>query len=160
MKHIGQNEALDIMTRDKPEDPMDVQHGGNHYKKMAIQPFEMSLANDYDGAIHSILKYVHRHVDKGGAEDLDKAAHIAMIRAAQIDRWGVRIIARESIPMDRYIEANEIPQLEGDTLRALHSWATRDPQLVARNFHHVCAHLMVDVINELKQERYGDSNNA
>jgi hypothetical protein len=139
---------------------MDVQHGGNHYKTMKIQPFEMSLANDYDGAVHSILKYVHRHADKGGAEDLDKAAHIALIRATQIDKHGVRIIARSAIPMNKYIEENGIPFLEGETLRALHSWATRDPALVAPNFHHVCAHLLVDAIAELKQERYGVSDNA
>jgi len=52
------------------------QHGGDHYQKMAIQPFEYSMRNGLGGAEHSIVKYVSRWKDKNGIEDLEKGLHI------------------------------------------------------------------------------------
>ena len=54
---------------------MDVQIGGNHYKKMKIQPMEYSMANNLDAMQHTIIKYVSRFRDKNGIEDLKKAKH-------------------------------------------------------------------------------------
>ena len=51
------------------------QIGGNHYAKHNIQPWdvvdEYSL-NYYEG---NIIKYILRHRDKNGVEDLKKAMH-------------------------------------------------------------------------------------
>jgi hypothetical protein len=51
----------------------DKQVGGSHYTKMTIQPREYILANQmgYDEA--NVVKYVSRHQDKGGAQDIKKA---------------------------------------------------------------------------------------
>ncbi len=55
--------------------PLEKQVGGDHYKKMTIQPVEFSLANDLDACQHSAIKYIVRHEHKGGEADLDKAIH-------------------------------------------------------------------------------------
>lgn len=56
------------------------QIGGDHYKKMKMQPFEFTMRNGWDSCAHSILKYVSRFDTKGGIEDLRKAIHICEIR--------------------------------------------------------------------------------
>ncbi len=55
--------------------PLDVQIGGDHYKSMAIQPMEYSMANKLDSFQHTIIKYVTRFRGKGGIQDLEKAKH-------------------------------------------------------------------------------------
>lgn len=55
---------------------LDVQEGGSHYKKYKIQPIEFCHANKIPSLESSIIKYVVRHKDKGGLEDLKKAKHI------------------------------------------------------------------------------------
>lgn len=54
---------------------LDVQVGGNHYKKYKIQPMEYSMANGLDACQHTAIKYVTRFRDKGGIADLEKAKH-------------------------------------------------------------------------------------
>lgn len=109
-------------------DPMTIQHGGNHYKGFAIEPFEITMANRYDGAIHSIVKYVARHGAKNGAEDLWKAHHIADIRRVQIVRWGTEK-GQELITMDRFVDENHIDPVDAEILRATHEWHL-DPYIV------------------------------
>lgn len=55
------------------QDVWDTQVGGEHYKKLAIQPMQYSLANGLDACQHTIIKYVTRFRDKAGIEDLEKA---------------------------------------------------------------------------------------
>ena len=54
---------------------IDRQIGGDHYKKLKIQPMEYSLANNLNAAQHTVVKYVTRYKDKGGLQDLEKALH-------------------------------------------------------------------------------------
>ena len=53
----------------------DKQVGGNHYKRYAIQPAQFALANGLDYAQANAIKYIVRHKDKNGVQDLDKAIH-------------------------------------------------------------------------------------
>lgn len=55
--------------------PLDVQEGGDHYKKWKIQPVEFSMVNGLDLCQANVVKYVCRFRDKGGIEDLKKARH-------------------------------------------------------------------------------------
>lgn len=55
--------------------PLSEQIGGDHYKKMKIQPLEYSMANGLDPCQHTIIKYVSRFRDKNGLNDLEKARH-------------------------------------------------------------------------------------
>lgn len=52
------------------------QIGGDHYKKLPIQPMEYSMKNKLDACQHTIIKYVTRFRDKGGIQDLEKAKHV------------------------------------------------------------------------------------
>ena len=54
---------------------LQTQVGGSHYTKLAIGPFEYSMANGLDPVQHTIIKYVTRFRDKEGLKDLEKAKH-------------------------------------------------------------------------------------
>lgn len=53
----------------------DTQVGGEHYKKLALQPWDIWEALDLGAFEGSIIKYVLRYKDKNGVEDLKKARH-------------------------------------------------------------------------------------
>lgn len=54
---------------------LDIQEGGDHYKKMGIQPVEYIYANNLNFFEGNVVKYVTRHRSKNGLEDLKKAQH-------------------------------------------------------------------------------------
>ena len=62
-------------TETFPNNPLDHQEGGSHYKNLAIQPIEFIMANNLDMCQGNIIKYVCRFRDKGGKKDLLKARH-------------------------------------------------------------------------------------
>jgi hypothetical protein len=51
------------------------QVGGSHYAEMAIQPIEFITANNLSFLEGNIIKYVCRHRNKNGADDIKKAMH-------------------------------------------------------------------------------------
>ena len=51
------------------------QVGGDHYKKMLIQPAEFINKNKLLFAEGNAIKYICRHSTKGGIQDIDKAIH-------------------------------------------------------------------------------------
>ena len=53
-----------------------VQVGGDHYSKLAIQPFEFAMRNGFDPGQTLVLRYITRYKDKNGIEDLRKARHV------------------------------------------------------------------------------------
>jgi hypothetical protein len=53
----------------------DIQVGGGHYKKYKIQPTEFIHKNNIPFIEGNIVKYVIRHRDKNGIQDLLKAKH-------------------------------------------------------------------------------------
>lgn len=57
------------------DDPLAVQVGGDHYKSMKIQPVEFIEKNNIPFLEGNVIKYVVRHVGKGGVADLRKAKH-------------------------------------------------------------------------------------
>ena len=69
-----------IETLSKPEtistSAMDTQVGGDHYKKLKIQPMKYSMDNKLDACQHTAIKYITRFRDKGGIADLEKAKHV------------------------------------------------------------------------------------
>ena len=56
-------------------DPYDKQIGGDHYQTMKIQPAEFVNKNKLLFAEGNAIKYICRHVNKGGKQDLEKAKH-------------------------------------------------------------------------------------
>jgi hypothetical protein len=131
---------------------LQTQVGGNHYAKQKIQPFEFTMANGWDSCAHSILKYVHRHPDKGGVEDLRKALHIVDIRdALKQPTWKTRAFGvwngllvvligttvgeqdDPRIAAEVYVSQNRIPEEEGAILLLLEQWV-RSQQVDQRRF--------------------------
>lgn len=55
--------------------PLDKQEGGSHYKRFAIQPAEFNQKNKIPYCEANVIKYVCRHKDKNGREDILKAIH-------------------------------------------------------------------------------------
>lgn len=52
-----------------------IQVAGDHYKAKSIQPWDYIASNDLGYFEGNIVKYVSRWRDKGGIDDLRKAAH-------------------------------------------------------------------------------------
>jgi hypothetical protein len=59
----------------EPQSPFEQQVGGNHYKDYKIQPIEFIIANNIGFIEGNVIKYVCRHKDKNGKEDILKAIH-------------------------------------------------------------------------------------
>ena len=55
--------------------PYQKQIGGKHYLKYKIQPSEFVVENKLLYPEGSVIKYILRHQDKGGKQDLLKAKH-------------------------------------------------------------------------------------
>ena len=51
------------------------QVGGSHYAQKAIQPWDYIVTNNLGYLEGNVVKYVSRWRDKGGVDDLRKAAH-------------------------------------------------------------------------------------
>lgn len=51
------------------------QVGGDHYKKLTIQPAEFCQKNRLGYCESNVVKYVSRHRAKGGRKDIEKAIH-------------------------------------------------------------------------------------
>ena len=58
-----------------PTHSMAQQVGGDHYRKMHIQPVVFINRNGLNFIEGSVVKYVCRHRDKGGRKDIEKAIH-------------------------------------------------------------------------------------
>ena len=52
------------------------QVGGKHYIKYKIQPSKFVVENKLLYPEGSVIKYILRHQDKGGKQDLEKAKHM------------------------------------------------------------------------------------
>lgn len=55
--------------------PLSRQVGGAHYKGLAIQPAEYCQRNRLPYCESSVIRYVTRHREKNGREDILKAIH-------------------------------------------------------------------------------------
>lgn len=51
------------------------QVGGGHYCSMTIQPVDFIYSNNIQYLEGNVIKYVCRHRDKNGKQDLEKAIH-------------------------------------------------------------------------------------
>jgi hypothetical protein len=64
------------MTRHGPMmSSFDEQIGGDHYQTYTVQPVEFLYKNNVPFIEGNIIKYVLRHKNKNGVEDLKKARH-------------------------------------------------------------------------------------
>ena len=64
--------------------PLTVQQAGDHYKKRGIQPVEYGLANNLSFPQVNVVKYITRHEDKNGLDDLAKSIHYHFFEALRV----------------------------------------------------------------------------
>lgn len=64
-------EVLEVQT----DNPLQSQVGGSHYKDLKIQPIEFIHANNIPFCEANAIKYLCRHRNKNGKQDLLKARH-------------------------------------------------------------------------------------
>lgn len=65
------------------------QVGGNHYKGMKIQPVEFIVANDIPYREANAIKYLCRHKNKNGLQDLEKALHYVQMLIEEAKANGI-----------------------------------------------------------------------
>jgi len=68
----------------------DSQVGGGHYKGLAIQPMQYSMANNLNAGQHTAIKYITRYPEKAGKIDLYKSLHVVMILIEEEYEWTER----------------------------------------------------------------------
>lgn len=69
------NEIPPLVWPPVEESSFDTQIGGEHYKRMPIQPLEFIAKNNLSFFQGNVIKYVIRYKHKNGIEDLKKAKH-------------------------------------------------------------------------------------
>ena len=106
-------------------DALQTQVGGDHYSKTKIQPIEFVMANRWDACAFSILKYVSRHRDKNGLQDLQKARHFVDLRQALVEYLRTDK-ATECIEVTGYCQANGLGPAETQILVSLNDWLHLD----------------------------------
>lgn len=72
---MKQNVVLKVMEAVESKSPLDTQVGGSHYKDLKIQPIEFIHANNIPFCEANAIKYLCRHRNKNGKQDLLKARH-------------------------------------------------------------------------------------
>ena len=65
------------------EKASDTQVGGGHYKDMPIQPIEFIQKNGLGWCEGNAIKYVCRHRNKNGKQDIEKAIHYLQLLIEQ-----------------------------------------------------------------------------
>lgn len=136
-------------------DSLSTQVGGDHYKKMGIQPILFGMVNRYDPGAFSVLKYISRHRSKNGLQDLEKARHFVQLRrdilvAEPETRFAV---ALNIIDIREYCQSNKLPFMETAILCDLHLWALGQAGLRP----HVIADFLIQKIDRLIQDTYPES---
>jgi len=74
-RNVSEMLSEDLQKLNRFKTAMQRQEGGLHYKSFAIQPIEFCQKNYLNYCESNVIKYVCRHRNKNGAEDIRKAIH-------------------------------------------------------------------------------------
>ena len=77
------NDTIFTIKKGNNAQPKATQIGGDHYSKYKIQPIDYITDNGLDYIEGNVIKYITRHQDKGGAEDIKKAIHYCELLLAE-----------------------------------------------------------------------------
>ena len=119
----------------------DTQVGGDHYARLAVQPMAFAMANRWDPAAYGILKYVSRHREKNGMQDLVKAQHLIALRE---ELYGGVHYSNSNIGISFYCDENRLPTAEATVLKALAEWIYRGTSRRRLELEVALAHLIHD----------------
>lgn len=107
------------------------QVGGDHYKRLGIQPVEFVMSNQMGFCEGNIVKYVTRWREKGGIQDLRKARHfLDFIMENQAYRDQVAVNRRQYVicaqmgahSADDYIARNVMINPAAGVVRHIWHW--------------------------------------
>lgn len=118
---------------------LSVQIGGNHYKS-AYQPIELMEKVNMHPACAFVFKYVYRHKNKKGLEDLQKALHCVELMEQFGSKFydgsnGTNIFDfdKSRTEFHNFIKANE--QLDTNQIRAILAIMNKDSQELKKVIH-------------------------
>ena len=77
---IMEHQSKPNQTPNQTYHPLETQVGGKHYQ-LTIQPIEYTNKNKLSFNQGNIIKYITRHKEKNGVEDIKKVIHYALIEA-------------------------------------------------------------------------------
>lgn len=129
---------------------LDIQVGGSHYKKNAIQPIQYTTANCMGPSEMNIIKYVTRYKDKNGVEDLRKVRHYIDLHAetvasepALFRELRAMMATKDLFPIkpDEYCVANGLRGTVGTIITLVTYWR-----------HDDCDPCVVDTVRRLVEE--------
>jgi hypothetical protein len=75
VKRVAREDVKPVVQQVTTVTPNDIQVGGSHYKEQDIQPWDAIHAWGLGFLGGNVVKYMARHAQKGGIEDLRKARH-------------------------------------------------------------------------------------
>lgn len=87
--------------------PLDVQMGGSHYKRLPYQPVVLITNLDLNFIQGNVVKYVSRYKNKNGKEDLRKAMHYAQLGQKLNPRSFVLLGEPVIKELNDYVEQNK-----------------------------------------------------
>lgn len=108
--------------------PLDIQVGGSHYKKLKIQPAEYNIANNIRSGESDIVQYITRWRDKGGFNDLDKIKHWVDL---------IKELETKYNPDAPWVK-NYVPQ-KSPELKQVSNSIFKNPEIASRK------HVMIDI---------------
>ena len=133
----------------KNSNPLTVQIGCNQYNG-SYQPIELMEKVNMHPACSFVFKYIYRHKNKKGLEDLQKALHCVDLMELLGNKFydGVDSIikndANDEYEFHKFIKANE--QLDANQIRAILAIMNRDGKELK------------EVINKEMEEYYSDKS--
>lgn len=120
------------------ESPLDIQVGGEHYNSK-FQPIELMERVRMFPSCANVLKYVFRHKQKNGKQDLEKALHYcAFIKQFGYNWYYGTSLSYSEIDCSkdefyRFIKEND--QLDANQIRAITAMAYRDLETLKDAIH-------------------------
>lgn len=84
------------------------QVGGDHYRKLKLQPAEFIAANNWDFFMGNAFKYITRYRDKNGKQDLEKVIHYLNLRNVLFNRNELDIMVGLNETWDIEISQNRL----------------------------------------------------
>jgi len=118
---------------------IDVQVGGDHYKKLPYQPIQLAAKVNLNGFQLFIIKYITRYHNKAGKMDLEKAIHTAQL-GEELNPNNFFPDSQSAIEeIDIFCKTNKLPDLISEIVKdtAYQRWG-----------------LIVDKVNCLIKEEY------
>lgn len=147
------NEVIDMNKHIKSVDLNTTQVGGDHYSRLAIQPRHVIVPLQLPWDFGNAIKYVVRHSNKNGSQDLQKAwDYVARMRAE----------GRETFPQKRVLKKHDqlfknfIAQFDDDIQKVLHAmWEVYVTKITSdAQFNEAISAILFE-INELHKKHYG-----